>query len=304
MVLSFHFNPNLNEMTVTPQPYGENFKKPPSHQEIICPSGRKIIRFDNLYDLLWYDDRENNPSSFYSTYTEGNSYKENRFKFTQAKKEIYRQAQRSLSLDKDFQKLVHKSKSEKRQTQRTKYGGNFLPVEYAKGEEKIFSRLSPGKKSSVLNMAFQVGTFSGGNYTHGFVSILKTILSAQALGIRLNIDLFDSDTQAVPTSGCLNQGYIICNVAKSTEKLDIMKILVASHPEFFNSSLFSGYSAQGISRGQQYGIGTFLKTDTIVEDLSPYYEIIGGNLVQTLSSDMSEEKKIMVEQVIKIQWRL
>lgn len=276
--------------------------KYPTHEEIITPSGRKIIRFSDMNSMLWYDDQDSNPKGLYTLHKQ-HQYIKNRFSFDEYKQNIYRQAKAELQVDKEFQKLIHKSKSDKRTMVKTKYGGNFLPVDYSRGEEKIFSRGIDGKKASVLNMAFQVGTFVGGNYQKGFVGILKSILAAQALGIRLNIDMFDSDTGAVPTSNYLSQGYIICNVAKSTQKIDIVKILVASHTEFFNRSLFSGYSAQGPMTS--YHIKTFINTHEIVKDLSPYYEVIGGNLLVDSYGNTEEgtARREMVNKIIKIAWR-
>ena len=271
----------------------------PLHTEIICPSGRKIIRIDKLQHAFWYDNAENNPNSIFvrecSNFPDVMDYVANKYVLTEHKRKILRKAQESLNADKDLQELVHKSKTEKRKGEYNKFVGNFLPVQYSAGAEKIFSRMKTGKTHPVINMAFQVGTFYGGNYTGGFIKILKTILAAQALGVRLNIDMFDSDTRAVSTSNNGSRGYIIVNAAKSTEKLNLQTILATSHAEFFNYTLFNSYSAQGLHN--TYHIGKFLNTDEIVEDLSPYYDVIGGNLIQR---DHAEESKKMVSTIIKI----
>lgn len=295
--------------------------KAPLHEEFDLPSGSKIIRFNNLFSMLWYDDPSNNPYNSAFTAHRDSSYVKERLIFTEAKQDIYRKAKAELMVDRDLQQLIHKSKSDKRLIIKNKYGGSFSPVAYARGEEKIFNRGADGKKSSVINMAFQVGTFSGGNYQKGFTSILKAILAAQALGIKLNIDMFDSDTSAVPTARDKGKGYIICNVAKSTEKIDINKILVCSDSNFFNKSLFSGYAAQGCNINpnselfdnnrnvyvddngiERYHIGTFLESSRITTDLAPFYEVIGGNMVKATSED-DKSKKEMVSQILKIAWK-
>lgn len=272
-----------------------------THEEIQCAEGRKIIRFNNLNDLLWYDKSQNNPLGHgvrHYHYLNIKHYVENRFKLTEEKRKIISKARQDLAIDKDFQKLIHKSQSDKRKAVKNKYGGSFLPVEYAKSSDYMFERYMPGKKSTTLNMAFQVGVLSGGDYNSGFVNILKTILMAQAMNIRCNIDMFDSDTRAVEPNG----GYVIVNLAKSTEKIDFTKLLISSHPEFFNYSLFNGYSAQNLDR--RYNIGTFLPTNTIVKDLNPYYEVIGGNFLHRKELEGStEESTEMVNQIFKIAWK-
>lgn len=274
----------------------------PIHQEIELPSRRKILRFDNMYDMFWYEDENNYPNNYYAQFKANpdiQNYLKNRMKFTSMKEKIYREAKSNISKDKDLQKLIHKSKSEKRTLIPNKYGGNFSPVAYARGSEKMFVKGAEGKKAQVLNMAFQVGTFVGGNYQQGFTKILKAILTAQALGIHLNIDVFDSEVKAVSTAGRTGEGYIICNIAKSTERIDINKILVCAHPEFFNFSLFTGYGAQGLNK--QYHIGGFIYERDIIKDLSPYYEVIGGNMLRT-SSEGTEQKE-MINTLIKIAWK-
>ena len=273
----------------------------PSHEIITCESGRKIIRFDKLNNLLWYDNRENNPRGIgFQNWSDNNiaDYKKERFTITERKKKILSEAKRSMSIDKDFQNLIHKSKSDKRKAVQNKYGGSFLPVEYAKNSDYMFERYVPGKKATVLNMAFQVGMLSEGDYGSGFVKILKTILMAQAMNIRCNIDMFDSDTAAVPENG----GYIIVNLARSTEKIDFNKLLISSHQQFFNFTLFNGYSAQNLNR--QYHIRTFLSNDKIIKDLNPYYEVIGGNFLHRPEDPtQNSEQREMVNQLFKIAWK-
>lgn len=274
-----------------------------SHELIVCPSGRKIIRFDRLNDLLWYDRPENNPNGIgvireshhnggISSSTE--KYLKERFTITDFKKRILSKARQNLAVDKDFQELIHKSKSDKRKAIQNKYGGNFLPTEYAKNSDYMFERHIPGKKATTLNMAFQVGMLQNEDYSSGFVKILKTILMAQAMNIRCNIDMFDSDTAAVPGGG-----YIIVNVAKSTEKVDFNKLLISAHEQFFHHTLFNGYSAQSLDT--QYHIGTFLYSPKITQDLSPYYEVIGGNFLPNSQGD--SESRAMVSQLFKIAWK-
>ena len=115
-----------------------------SHELIVCPSGRKIIRFDRLNDLLWYDRPENNPNGVgvirESHYDGGISsitekYLKERFTITDFKKKILSKARQNLAVDKDFQELIHKSKSDKRKAIQNKYGGNFLPTEHAKNSD-------------------------------------------------------------------------------------------------------------------------------------------------------------------------
>jgi hypothetical protein len=157
--------------------------------------------------------------------------------------------------------------------------------------DKVFRRNTPGAKKATLDMAFQVGTFCGGDYTGSFVSILKTVLMCQALNINLNIDVFDSDVAGVGGG----PAYIICNVAKSCEKLNFRKLLVSSHREFFSYSLFNGYSAAG----QRTNIMGFLDEHRIARDLGSRYDVIGGN---HLTLDDSEEQQL-VSKILKIAWR-
>ena len=273
-----------------------------THELIVCPSGKKIIRFDKLNDLLWYDRLENNPNGVgvrrelyggeLPEFTK--KYIKERFLISKNKSRILSEARQNLAVDKDFQELIHKSKSDKRKAIQNKYGGSFLPTEYAKNSDYMFERYIPGKKATTINMAFQVGVLQGGNYSSGFVKILKTILMAQAMNIRVNIDMFDSDTTAVPGGG-----YIIVNLARSTEKVDFNKLLISFHEEFFNYTLFNGYSAQDLNK--MYNIGTFLNTNQITKDLNPYYEVIGGNFLP--NPEENSETNAMISQLFKIAWK-
>ena len=273
-----------------------------THELIVCPSRRKIIRFDKLNDLLWYDRPENNPNGVgvrrelyggeLQDYTK--AYIKERFLISKNKSRILSEARQNLAVDKDFQELIHKSKSDKRKAIKNKYGGNFLPTEYVKNSDYMFERYIPGKKATTINMAFQVGVLQGDDYSSGFVKILKTILMAQAMNIRVNIDMFDSDTAAVPGGG-----YIIVNLARSTEKVDFNKLLISCHEEFFNYTLFNGYSAQDLT--EMYNIGTFLSTNQITRDLNPYYEVIGGNFLP--NPEENSETNAMISQLFKIAWK-
>ena len=263
--------------------------KQPIHQEIICESGRKIYRLNNLYDVNWYDDFKNNPNGYYNVnYDTNYHYNKEKFILTPSKRKIILEARKGLNVDKDFQDLIYQEKSNKRKAYKNKFGGNFLPVQYARSEEKIFERHTSGKIAPTINMAFQVGTFTGGNYTKAFTKIVKAILMAQAMGVKLNIDMFDSDTRAV-----VGGGYIVVNVAKSTEKLDFNKILMCSDDRFFHISLFNAYSCQDLTG--HFSIGTFLQGTEITQDLAPYYDVIGGNI-----TEIDENDREMVSKLIKI----
>ena len=283
---------------------GTGIRRPVFTKKVL-PSGRGLLRFDKVEDLFFFDDIKNSPNSYplrYSFNNEGvlsstyQEYIKNRYTFTNAKKEIYREAMKDIQMDKEFQELIHKSKTDKRKAYKNKFGGSFLPVEYSRGAEKIFSKYEANKKAAVLNMAFQVGTFQGGDYKKGFIKIMKTILMCQAMNIRCNIDMFDSDTSALP-----NTGYILVNMAKSSEKIDFNKLLIASDISFFNFSLFNGYAAW--EPDWQYGIGGFINESNIVKDLSPFYEIIGGNMVRESSNSDDEETSAMINRIIKINWK-
>lgn len=109
----------------------------------------------------------------------------------------------------------------------------------------------------------------------------------QAMNISVNIDMFDSDTEALAAGSA----YTLINVAKSDEKLNFKDILVASHEEFFRYTLFNSYSAGGPTRT----IGTFLSNSRIINDLSPFYDVIGGNMISE-----QVKGKGMISQIIKI----
>jgi hypothetical protein len=265
-------------------------------------SGSKLIRFDNLSDIFWYDIPANNPdgialkrdiqhggdiSYYLSNHRE---YFRDRNILTAHKQKIINIAMKDMSVDKDFLELVYKAKSSKREFTLNRFEGNLSMPHYASNSEKIFKRGRPGAKKLTLNLAFQVGTFVGGDYTKSFVKILKTILMCQAMNINVNIDMFDSDTYAIGNG----MGYVICNVAKSSEKLNLKNILACSHREFFSTTLFNGYSASGIQRS----IGTFLPEKRLIEDLSSRYDIIGGNTLRIPGDN--EEQREMVSRILKI----
>ncbi len=165
-----------------------------------------LVRFNDIYDLFYFDEYENNPNGL-GRNRSGNvgiqdsnrikAYKKKRLIISKDQQNIIDRAMKEVSVDKDFLDLVHKAKSEKRKYDVNKFCGNFSPVPYARQEDKIFKKSIPGAKKSTLDMAFQIGTFQGGNYTKSFISIIKTIFMAQALGIHLNIDVFDSDGCAI-----------------------------------------------------------------------------------------------------------
>lgn len=260
----------------------------PHSLNLVLPSGAQLIRFSNLEDIFWYDIRSNNPNGIgFSCYGKEHfeQYLDARTKLTKDKIKLIDRAKRELELDKDLLSLVYKGKSDKRERTLNKFGGNLSMPHYASQSEKFFHKFNAGKKKKVINMAFQVGTFIGGNYEHSYFGIIKSILAAQALGISLNIDMFDSDTEAIDNG----DSYVIVNVCKSSEKLDLKKILMCSHQMFFSGTLFNGYSASG----EQARIGTFLPDRRIIHDLGSRYDVIGGNL---LNSEGNE----MVQKILKI----
>ena len=230
---------------------------PPVIKDVILPSGSRLLRFNDIEDLFYYDIPENNPRGI--SIDRRNNYDVNEY-------------------------IKTRSILTKRKQNLNKFTGNLSMVQFAKGDEKLFLRGEPGKKKQILNLAFQVGTFLGGNYEEAFKKILKTIIMCQAMNISVNIDMFDSDTQAIDN----RDGYIIVNVSKSCEKINFKKIMIASHSSFFNYTLFNGYSASG----EQRSIGTFLSSYKIIQDLSPYYDVIGGNLLS--------ERDGMVSKILKI----
>lgn len=259
---------------------------PPKPIIINLPSRRLLVKLNTLEDAFYYDIRENNPhgiSISKNNSAEIRAYLKDRLIMTPKKEDIIKEAQSQLSIDKDFLSLVYKGKSLKRKFDKNKFCGNLSMADFAAQEEKIFNKSVPGAKKQSLNIALQVGTFVGGDYEQAFIKIVKTVLMCQAMNISLNIDVFDSDTAALPTGG-----YIIINIARSHEKLDLRRLLVSSHREFFNYTLFNSYSASGV----QQVIGTFLSTSRINQDLSPYYDVIGGNLLQ--------ENHTMASQILKI----
>lgn len=258
---------------------------------VTLPSGSRLIRFSSLTDIYYYDEYSNNPSGISIHNSDEYSikeYKRSRLMLDSRKQAIIQKAQKEMSLDQDFLKLVYKGKSQKRKFELNKFVGNLSMVQYAMGSDKMFARMVPGAKKQTLNLAFQVGTFMGGNYEGSFIKILKTIMMCQAMNISVNIDMFDSDTEAI---GYQNS-YVMVNIAKSSEKLNFKEILAASHSQFFNYTLFNGYSASGC----QKHIGTFLDRTLIVRDLGPMYDVIGGNLLVTSEAGKNE----MVSKILKI----
>jgi len=267
-------------------------KKPDCLYTQDTPSGAHLVRFNSFYDMTWYDDPKNNPRGHsISNYNQKSvqKYIKDRFVLTPKKQRIIAEARKAMKRDKDFLSLVYKSATEKRKFVKNKFGGNLNMAAYASNQDKIFSRSKQGAKKSTLDMAFQVGTFSGGDYTGSFISILKTVFMCQALGIQLNIDLFDSDTRGVQRSNA----YVICNVANSRKKLNLRDILVGSHSEFFNYTLFNGYSGSG----KNTGISSFLGHYQIVEDLGERYDVIGGNMLPRAEEG---EHGDMIRTILKI----
>ena len=252
-------------------------------------SGSKLVRFSDIQDAYWYDNPENNPFGISirglrqrssSDRRQLDQYFKERSILTQEKIDIMNKAKSEFQRDPEFLKLVYKGKSLKRKFEINKFVGNLSIVDYAKGADKIFKKSVPGAKKQTLNMAFQVGTFVGGNYVDAFTRILKTIMMCQAMNINVNIDVFDSDVSGI--DGGL--GYCIINVAKSSEKINFIKILTASHEEFFRYTLFNGYSAYGDPRDTH--INGFIGTNRITKDLGPMYDVIGGNLLNNESNEM------------------
>ena len=261
----------------------------------ILPSGAHFVRFESLQDIFVFDDIESNPrglgmDSVRDEPSRANKYFEQRGIFSKYKEDLVRKAQKELSIDKEFLELVYKGKSQKRKFDLNKFTGNLSMSHYAANCDKFFKKSYPGAKKQTLNMAFQVGTFVGGNYEGSFTKILKTIIMCQAMNISVNIDMFDSDTQAIGNGA----SYVMVNVAKSSEKLNFRAILAASHSEFFRISLFNGYSASG----NQKRIGTFLSQERIIRDLGTMYDIIGGNIL--LDRDGHQSGSPLVSKILKI----
>lgn len=268
-------------------------QRPKVHYEQLH-SGTHLVRFNDIQDMFYYDEYDNNPSGcgmkYLNDYTSNSAidtYKKTRMIMTSSKRRIIAAANKSLERDKEFLELVYKAKSAKRNFKQNKFGGNLSMVHYVTNADKIFKKNSPGAKKATLNMAFQVGIFSGQDYTASFVKILKVIFMAQAFGINLNIDMFDSDVRGIDH----RDGYVICNVARSTEKLSLRKVLACSHKEFFHYTLFNGYSAAGMPTG----ISGYLSDNTIKEDLSEFYDVIGGN---TLNPEV--ENNELISRILKI----
>lgn len=289
----------MRGVDVFSNPYPDSFEPKAQISEV---NGRTVIRFEDLYDACYWDylpnQEKHNLSSSGTQYAHDDNYSDNdtnsisyymknRFTLTEKKKNILDKVQRNLKIDKDFQNLIHKAKTEKRAVQKNKFVGNLSIVDFAKQNEKMFERQLPGAKKSTLNLAFQVGTFAGGDYEESFTKIIKTVLMCQALGVSLNIDTFDSDTRACAG----NRGYTIINVAKSYKKLNFAELLIFSHEAFFRYTLFNSY----LQLKRNSRIRTFLDEYEIVKDLGDRYDIIGGNMInKELDSDD------MVSRVIKI----
>lgn len=256
-------------------------------------SGAKLVRFNRIEDIFWYDYPINNPNGYsinkFEDY-EVQNYLKYRYIISQREQEIINRAKHNLKQDKEFLDLVYKAKSAKRKFSLNRFGGNLSMAHYASNSEKIFKRSTPGAKKLTLDIAFQVGTFLNGNYDKSFTKILKTVFLCQAMGIQLNIDVFDSDVVGINRKAA----YVICNIAKSHEKLNLKRILVSSHEQFFRYTLFNGYS--GYKDSKSTSIGGFLPTKTIKEDLSERYDVIGGNLL----TKKDDEKYEMISKVIKI----
>jgi len=262
----------------------------------LLPSGTHLVRFDELREIYKYDDPDFNPTGISirektkEEYLERNSqYLKERHILTPKKLKIIDDARKDMELDKEFLDLVYKAKSHKRAFAMNKFGGNLSMPHYSTGAEKVFKRGQPGAKKMTLNLAFQVGTFTGGNYTQSFVRILKTVLMCQAMNIQLNIDVFDSDETGIDN----HDSYVICNVAKSHEKLNMRNILASSHQEFFSTTLFNGYSAAGMPGF----ISGYLDQHQIVQDLGEYYDVIGGNM---LVNKFNDEQQELVSKILKI----
>lgn len=266
--------------------------KPPIFVDKLLPSGSRLIRFSSLQDIYYYDELRNNPRGLgfrAHSHSEMEDYKHYRSIITEPKQKIIERAQREMSLDKDFLGLVYKGKSQKRRFEMNKFVGNLSMPQFAMQSDKMFKKGVPGAKKQTLSLAFQVGTFVGGNYTESFIKVLKTIMMCQAMNISVNIDMFDSDTSAIGGRA----SYVIACVAKSSEKINFKAILAASHDAFFNFTLFNGYSASGC----QDHIGTFLNESRITTDLSPIYDVIGGNMLQEHAEG---ENKDLVNKILKI----
>jgi len=271
--------------------YPSNYS-PKVHIETL-DSGNLLMRFDNLYDIYFYDDPKNavglKSTGYEQSYYVDSDYFTDRTILTENKKYILRKAEKELNADRDFLSLIHSGKTAKRKMELNKFSGNVSIVDYAKQSDKVFKKRVEGKKSKTLNIAFQVGTFTDESYDKSFITILKLILSCQALKISLNIDVFDSDTDAFGEER--ESGYTIVNVAKASNKINLVNLFAFSHEDFFRYTLFNSYLAYG----QSSEIGTFLEEEIIISDLKDRYDIIGGNMV---NKELSEDSTIT--RVLKI----
>lgn len=252
-----------------PKEYKPNF----THK--ILPSGSHLLRFNSLYDIYYYDDpRHTKDLTSDALYiSSSNPYFRDRLVLNNEKLELMNEVKKDLLKDKDFFSLIHKAVSHKRKNTLNKFSGNLSIVDFARQNEKMFYKKESLSKGKALNIALQVGTFLDEDYYESFKKILKLILSAQALNVSLNIDVFDSDTEAFGRNR--ERGYTIVNVAHSSRKLNLINIFAFSHREFFNHTLFNSY----LAIGESSSIERFLSEPTIIEDLGNRYDIIGGNMV-------------------------
>jgi hypothetical protein len=291
----------MKSFSVHDNPYPENFKPKALIEKI--NGDRTLIRFNDLYDACYWDYLPNQEKhginssgtqyaeedSYYNEQDSVSYYMKNRFIMTPKKIKLLEQIQRELKVDKSFNELIHKAKTDKRTYLKNKFSGNLSMVDFAKRNDKMFSKSKPGAKKSTLNLAFQVGTFAGGDYSGSVVKITKTVLMCQALGISLNIDLFDSDTNAAN-----GRGYTIINVANSFKKLNFTELFVFYHRAFFRYTLFNSY----LQLGKNSSISSFLDESVIIRDLSERYDIIGGNMVnKELSQDSTVSRIIKIAEL-------
>lgn len=263
--------------------------KKPNVYYNINEEGCHILRFTSLFDIFYYDDEIINPNGLgkesYSSSTLEN-YKKELLTITPIKQALIDKVQKELLNDSDFQKLLYKEKSYKRKLVKNKHGGNLSMTRYSRDEEKIFDIGKIGSKKPSLSIAIQIGVFADMGYKKAFVDILKLILSIKALNVPCTLDFFDSDTAAIAD----RKSIVLVNVFNTQEKFDLRKILVAYHRQFFDYTLFNAYSASE----NQNRIGTFLADSTIVRNLKPYYNIIGGNAVDdNYQSMMNKITKII-----------
>lgn len=272
-------------------------QKPIVHSEKVGKSN--LVRFSTLDDIYWYDEQANNPNGIGIRGTGMGidaraiqTYKQERLILTPYKFNLIQKAEKQLSMDPEFLQLIYKGKTDKRTFNLNRFTGNLSMVEYSRGNDKMFRKGIPGAKKSTLDIAFQVGTFLGGNYEESFISILKTVLMCQAMNIRLNIDVFDSDNSGINN----RDAYVICNICNSSERLNFRNLLAFSHQEFFHYTLFNGYS--GHKDAQQTDISGFLSQKQIVKELGPMYDVIGGNMVP--NKEESEGSKDMINKILKI----